>query len=125
MEFTTKINSEDIDIYSHTDLADFLWLHKDNDIDSIECTAIVRWNVEFEVREYGVKSIDITVSGIDIEGEAEYYEIDDVECEDKQFKEFSISSNDFEVINNMEITHNAIYPEKIEIDIKKKTITVE
>ena len=52
-------------------------------------------------------------------------EEDDVEYNNLLTKTFEIHSNDFTIVDEMKIKDNVLYPSNIEIDLERKTITIE
>lgn len=88
------------------------------DISSVDM--VIKWMLELDIKEWGVKSIDVSV--IDIKGSFVvniWGEDDDTE----QMVDFDSEKLGFKIINNIPIT-DQIMPSDIEIDFKNKVITV-
>lgn len=97
-------------------------IDKEIDVDWISGKSIVHWGIECDFREWGIKDISLSVDKIETRGEIEYYEADDIECEDKQYKDFEIS--EFKIINELEFTKDFCQPNEVEVDFMNKTFTI-
>ena len=123
MEFTTEIKTQDIYLGADVLLCKHLDIDKSTDISDKNATATIKWHIDIETREWGVKGISIFIDDVSISGEVEYYDIEDVECEDKIYKEFNCEG--FKLINEMEIDGDFICPSDVDVDFSKKTITIK
>lgn len=96
---------------------------KYEDIQFINGTASVHWGVEFDFRNWGIKDINLSIQKVEVVGEIEYYDAEDLECETMLCKDFNVS--DFEIVNELEMSKSFSQPNEIEVDFKTKKITVK
>ena len=118
MEFTTKLDDSSIDI-GYTNFGRF----KGVPIEDKTATATVKWSLDFEAREWGLKSIDISIQDVALEIDYEYYESQD-EADETIIKDTYTYDGSFEIVNRIEITSGCICPNNLEIDFTKKQIIV-
>lgn len=104
MNFTTKIESEHV------------WLnaqYKDLDVDNIQCT--IKWHVNLDVREYGIKDINVYVDSVKLE-----YDLLDSES----FNHVRSVGETYEEIEVEVKGHAHLMPQRVEIDIQTKKVEV-
>lgn len=134
-EFTTKVNIE-----SHTGLNKSLNIPDDIDVEVRRPDMYVNWGIDFEMREWGIKSIATNI--INVYGEVEvevfsggYSENDKklliaagfTEMRDDTFyfrHVLHTRNSPMEIIDEIEINSDTIYPTEIEIDFANKKIIV-
>lgn len=106
MEFTTVLTkSTDIDIRNGminsrlitTDIEDYY--------------VSIKWSLNIEARDYGVKDISTTIYTIDTHFIDEYGNMLD-------------DTFDFEIVNNIECSDNSIYPSEVFIDYIEQEIII-
>ena len=103
-------------------------VNHDRDIELITKRVSLKWNLELELREYGVKSFLITVPEqvIELEFEENIYDENDDIVDVKYFTEkFTVkhdANTDFNVPEMSEQMFSHLYPH--EIEIYKSSITV-
>jgi hypothetical protein len=123
--FTTPIKGKSISFYSESYYPDFasLSLSEDEELFDVlkaEDSSKVFWSFDIDARNWGVKDISISIQNVIVdievssEGEAGY-----------KTMTFDAKSNDFEIENQIEIKQNSVIcPTQIEIDFKRKKVTV-
>ncbi len=106
--FSTEVKA---DIYG---LDKFL---KKPDLDYSDATLTIKWMVEPDVRNWGIKGITITIKKVI---GSIYYSVEDEECE------LELDSDKFEIESLMNFSDSgSAYPSSIEIDFEKMKIVVE
>lgn len=109
-------------------------------------SCVVEWEAQFELREWGIKSISVAIKkvtaivswSVDIEGMTEeqkqpYFKLGGTENERKGIIEGEIEldsdkeidGNKWEIKSSVGVHDSSIYPNSIEVDLKKMTIEIE
>ena len=106
--FITELTNLDINIY-----------HPNKNIDAQGVKAIIEWTIELEMREYGVKSIEISVQKVTL-----YYTEEDLSKEEGEEIEKSVTvTKGITVCEPTEV--GTIYPSTVIWDIEKNKLTVD
>jgi hypothetical protein len=144
MEFTTKLNKSDVRI-------DYMLfgvikeeLRKELDIYTT-CSATVKWSMEIEAREYGVKSIILSVTNVTVDID---WEVSDEDVSVEETAELTkpvvggsllnngmisghallnvtLSSKDWKIDDrDFTFKSDSVQPEEVTVDFKDKTITI-
>jgi hypothetical protein len=122
MQFTTKLENENISCYG---VPKHLELSKDIEISEITARATVKWSVDIDAREWGIKDFIHIFHSVEAEIELEYYSEDDKDCNNLLTKRFEINSQDFTIVDQLKMYEGYLSPTEIEIDLERKTITIE
>lgn len=117
MDFTTIL--KDFNVSCHG-LSAFLNL---KEVQSESLTATIKWSAEVEERDYGIRGITSVIHSVNITGNYEYYEDDDVECLELLEADLPDISH-FTINDKMVMDKDSLYPNEVEIDFGTKTITV-
>jgi hypothetical protein len=116
MEFTTKIELTNSDLYKANK-----YLLLDDDLDVIlEGNAVIKWSVEIEAKEGGIKGITSTIRSIGIKGQYEYYD----EFDELQFGDLDIRVNEFKLVDEMKMKGDTLHPTNVEVDFLNLKIIV-
>jgi hypothetical protein len=136
-EFTAKV--DDIEI---SGINEYLKVTKDVEIDTGKPTAYVKYYLDIEAREYGIKSISAIVTNVtmSIEWETNTEDLTDqdkVQLSAAGGREYrncttggtieidvNISDKVFSLESEMEFKDSSIYPDLVTIDLSDKKITV-
>ncbi len=98
---------------------------KPEGVDYIEATAAVDWTVEIDARKDGIRDIVINVNRVRVYG-AYVFETEIGEEREEQF-ELTITGGDWDIkadYSDTKLSHS-IYPSLVNVDPKKKQVTVE
>jgi hypothetical protein len=127
MEFKAELKTEDIDLYT---LKDWEVLNNtdENDFIDIESEFEIVWGLDMDVRNWGVKDLNITIKSI----KGEILVADMGSDDEKEVRlEFDNSKENFEIVSEnllmSDENHNplsSIFISGIEIDFSSKKITL-
>ena len=120
MEFTTEIETGFIEVYGVESKINEGAI----DVDTIHSKGTVKWATDISFKEYGINGIVHVLQSVSVNVEVEYYAPDDVQQIERKRKEFTVTSYEFELKDEMEMDSDSLYPTNIEIDFASKTITV-
>lgn len=101
--FTTKLSKKETDMY-----------YNPNNMDIANVDALIEWNFEIEKRDWGIKNVLMYVDKVNI---TIVYEDDDM----KQHEE-TLDLSDWKIESNLDI--NIWCPQALELDFKKKEVTI-
>lgn len=102
-----------------------IWNHEWDDISS--AVMHVEWEFQIEAREWGIKGLGIKVNKVYGEFEVEVYPNKEAEYPDEETIEFSYNDEEWDIKTDIQVENpfvSDLYPNEIEIDYKKKEITV-
>jgi hypothetical protein len=116
MEFTTKIELTNSDLYKANK---YLLLDDDLDV-TLEGNAVIKWSVEIEAREWGIKGITSIIHSIEINAKYEYYD----DLDELQFGDLDIRVNEFKLVDEMSLKGDTLQPTNVEVDFLNMKITI-
>lgn len=117
--FITKLESKNIDVYGLPN-----WKNRRDDNYDYECVAQIDWELYFEMRTWGLKSISAYATNVDVEIEVSWWNDDDTE--DKETINIG-TAGDWEIVNDTDDLEfgDCIEPQDLEIDFENKTLTIK
>lgn len=117
--FITKLESKNIDVYGLPN-----WKNRRDDNYDCECVAQIDWELYFEMRTWGLKSISAYATNVDVEIEVSWWNDDDIE--DKETINIG-TTGDWEIVNDTDDLEfgDCIEPQELEIDFENKTLTIK
>jgi len=100
---------------------------KQNDVDNNPFTAIVHWTMDFEVREWGLKSIYTSIDQVIAEIEYTVYDQSDEHGDITENGVLLIDSlkDGWKIEDRLEMREDFCAPSYVMIDFQTKTIEVE
>ncbi len=117
--FITKLEDRSIDVYGLPN-----WKNRRDDNYDCECVAQIDWELYFEMRTWGLKSISAYATNVDVEIEVSWWNDDDIE--DKETINIG-TAGDWEIVNDTDDLEfgDCIEPQELEIDFENKTLTIK
>jgi hypothetical protein len=117
--FITKLEGNKVDVYGISK-----WKNRPNDNYDCECVAQIDWQLYFEMRTWGLKSISAYATNVDVEIEINWWTDDDT----TEVEIINIgTTGDWEIINDTDNIEfgDCIEPQDLEIDFENKTLTIK
>lgn len=87
--------------------------------------SIIKWQLQIDAREYGIKSINITIDSIQISYNEVVYVEDDDDTETYITQPIIDGVDGWEIVNEGKGNCDGIYPTGIEVDWDNKRVTVK
>lgn len=117
--FITKLESKNIDVYGLPN-----WKNRRDDNYDCECVAQIEWELYFEMRTWGLKSISAYATNVDVEIEVSWWNDDDTE--EKETINIG-TAGDWEIVNDTDDLEfgDCVEPQDLEIDFENKTLTIK
>ena len=117
--FITKLEGNKVDVYGISK-----WKNRPNDNYDCECVAQIEWELYFEMRTWGLKSISAYATNVDVEIEINWWTDDDT----TEVETINIgTTGDWEIINDTDNIEfgDCVEPQDLEIDFENKTLTIK
>ena len=117
--FITKLEGNKVDVYGISK-----WKNRPNDNYDCECVAQIDWELYFEMRTWGLKSISAYATNVDVEIEINWWTDDDT----TEVETINIgTAGDWEIINDTDNIEfgDCVEPQDLEIDFENKTLTIK
>lgn len=116
--FITKLEGNKVDVYGIPK-----WKNRPNDNYDYQCVAQIDWELYFEMRTWGLKSISAYATNVDVEIEINWWTDDDT----TEIETINIgTAGDWEIINDTDKIEfgDCVEPQDLEIDFENKTLTI-